>query len=65
MLPEVIAKPNKKMNKMAGTIVKNLIGLLDINENKKQWFNAQIDSGVLNSDIFMRNIKTSLQNGGK
>lgn len=65
MLPEVVAKPNKKMNKMAGTIVKNLIGLLDIEQNKKQWLNAQIDSGVLNSDIFMRNIKTALQNGGK
>lgn len=64
MLPEVLAKPNKKMNKTAGKIIKNLIGLLNIDENQKQWFNAQIDSGVLNSEIFMRNIKKSLQNGG-
>lgn len=65
MLPAVMANPNKKMNKMAGGIIKNLIGLLDIEKNQKQWFNSQVDSGILNSEIFVRNIKSSLRDGGK
>lgn len=64
MLPQITTKSNKSMNKMAGTIVSGLINSLNIEENKKLWLNAQIENGILNSDIFMRNIKTSLQNGG-
>ena len=60
MLPSIIAKPNQKMNKMSANIVSGLINSLDIDDGQKSWFNAQIENGVLNADIFMRNLKTAM-----
>jgi len=64
MIPDITAKSNKSMNKTAADIVSKLISSLDIDDGKKTWLTAQIESGILNEDIFMRNIKASLRNGG-
>jgi len=64
MLPQVTAKLNGSMNKMAQNITQGLINSLNIDDSSKNWLNAQIENGVINADVFMRNIKTSLQTGG-
>lgn len=64
MLSDITAKSNSGMNKISMNIVSGLINSLDIDDSNKLWLNAQVRSGVLNEQIFMRNIKNSLRNGG-
>lgn len=65
MLPDITAKSYTRMNKISMNIVSGLINSLNIDDSNKRWLNAQVNSGILNEQIFMRNIKNSLQNGGK
>lgn len=60
LLPEVVSKSQKPFNQMSANIIKNLIDKLDISEKNKQWLNAQIDGGIFDSNIFMRDIKNAL-----
>lgn len=65
MLPAIIANKKKSMNKISSNIVKGLIDTLNIDSNDKKWLEAQIDNGILNKEVFMRNIRASLRNRGE
>lgn len=60
LLPQVTAKSNAKMNKMAANIVKGLITSSNLKQDQKLWFNAQVDNGIASNDVFVRNLKTAM-----
>jgi len=63
MLSGSTVKSSQPMNKMSVNIIQGLINNLKIASSQKEWFNAQVDNGIVNTDIFMRNLKNALKNG--
>ncbi len=60
LLPQVTAKSNQTTNKMAKNLISGLVNSLEMNDGSKQWLIAQIENGILDTNVFMRNIKTAM-----
>jgi hypothetical protein len=55
---------NSNMNKTANSLIHGLIDTLKIEDGQKEWFKAQVSDGVVSNQVFLRNLRASLQNNG-
>ena len=61
LVPSVLAHRGRTMNRIAASMISDLIDSLDIDSGRKRWLVAQTKTGIVDPDIFMRDLRLSLK----
>ena len=61
LVPSVLANRGRTMNRIAADMISGLIGSLEIDAGRKRWLISQTRTGVVDPDIFLRDLRLSLQ----
>lgn len=61
LVPSVLAHRGRAMNRISASMISNLIDSLDVDTCRKRWLVSQVKTGIVDPDIFMRDLRLSLK----
>ena len=61
LVPSVLAHRGRAMNRISASMISSLIDSLDVDAGRKRWLVSHAKTGIVDPDIFMRDLRLSLK----